>query len=102
MRQARAPDLVRSPLVNKDLGGDLIAPVIRDDRPDKGARGRPHGDAGWWVTIVRDCAELCIGDWGRIRPNKAILAFGINWLTFWRCWFRPMLQGRRWLRLRGE
>lgn len=33
---ARAPDLVRSPLVNRDSGGDLIAPVIRSGRPDKG------------------------------------------------------------------
>jgi cytochrome c oxidase cbb3-type subunit 3 len=41
---ARAPDLVRSPLVNKDLGGDLIAPVIRDGRPDKGMPGLPLPD----------------------------------------------------------
>ncbi|HTQ54753.1 MAG TPA: c-type cytochrome [Bryobacteraceae bacterium] len=33
---ARAPDLVRSPLVNRDAGGDLIGPVIRGGRPDKG------------------------------------------------------------------
>lgn len=33
---SRAPDLVRSPLVNRDSGGDLIAPVIRNGRPDKG------------------------------------------------------------------
>jgi cytochrome c oxidase cbb3-type subunit 3 len=38
---ARAPDLVRSPLVNKDVGGDLIAPVVRDGRPDKGMPGLP-------------------------------------------------------------
>jgi len=41
---ARAPDLVRSPLVNKDVGGDLIAPVIRDGRPDKGMPGLPLPD----------------------------------------------------------
>lgn len=33
---ARAPDLVRSPLVNHDDRGNLIAPVIRNGRPDKG------------------------------------------------------------------
>ncbi|MGA2132788.1 MAG: cytochrome c [Bryobacteraceae bacterium] len=33
---SRAPDLVRSPLVNRDSGGDLIGPVIRAGRPDKG------------------------------------------------------------------
>ncbi len=36
---ARAPDLVRSPLVNRDVAGDLIAPVIRAGRPDKGMPG---------------------------------------------------------------
>jgi cytochrome c oxidase cbb3-type subunit 3 len=41
---ARAPDLVRSPLVNKDVGGDLIAAVIRDGRPDKGMPGLPLPD----------------------------------------------------------
>jgi len=41
---ARAPDLVRSPLVNQDLGGDLIAPVIRDGRPDKGMPSLPLPD----------------------------------------------------------
>lgn len=35
-RGNRAPDLVRSPLVNHDENGNLIAPVIRNGRPDKG------------------------------------------------------------------
>jgi cytochrome c oxidase cbb3-type subunit III len=33
---ARAPDLVRSPLVNHDDHGNLLSPVIRNGRPDKG------------------------------------------------------------------
>jgi cytochrome c oxidase cbb3-type subunit 3 len=33
---SRAPDLVRSPLVNRDVRGDLIGPVIRAGRPDQG------------------------------------------------------------------
>jgi cytochrome c oxidase cbb3-type subunit 3 len=41
---SRAPDLVRSPLVNRDVGGDLIAPVIRNGRPDKGMPGLPLAD----------------------------------------------------------
>jgi cytochrome c oxidase cbb3-type subunit 3 len=41
---SRAPDLVRSPLVNRDKGGDLIAPVIRNGRPDKGMPGFPLPD----------------------------------------------------------
>ena len=41
---SRAPDLVRSPLVNRDSGGDLIAPVIRNGRPDKGMPGFPLPD----------------------------------------------------------
>ena len=42
---SRGPDLVRSPLVNKDLGGDLIAPVIRGGRPDKGMPALPLPDS---------------------------------------------------------
>jgi len=42
---ARAPDLVRSPLVNKDMGGDLIAPVIRNGRPDQGMPALPLPDS---------------------------------------------------------
>jgi len=41
---ARAPDLVRSPLVARDLGGDLIGPVIRGGRPDKGMPALPLPD----------------------------------------------------------
>lgn len=33
---ARGPDLVRSKLVNDDVGGNLIGEVILDGRPDKG------------------------------------------------------------------
>ncbi len=42
---SRAPDLVRSPLVNRDSGGDLIAPVIRNGRPDQGMPALPLPDA---------------------------------------------------------
>jgi cytochrome c oxidase cbb3-type subunit 3 len=35
-RGNRAPDLIRSPLVNHDENGNLITPVIRNGRPDKG------------------------------------------------------------------
>ncbi len=41
----RAPDLVRSALVNHDVGGDLLGPVIRAGRPDKGMPGFPFTDA---------------------------------------------------------
>lgn len=33
---SRAPDLLRSPLVNHDDNGNLLGPVIRNGRPDKG------------------------------------------------------------------
>jgi cytochrome c oxidase cbb3-type subunit 3 len=33
---SRAPDLVRSTIVNHDNKGDLLAPMIRNGRPDKG------------------------------------------------------------------
>ena len=33
---ARAPDLVRSPLVAHDVKGSLLVPMIRNGRPDKG------------------------------------------------------------------
>ena len=41
---SRGPDLVRSPLVNRDSAGDLIAPVIRNGRPDKGMPAFPLPD----------------------------------------------------------
>jgi cytochrome c oxidase cbb3-type subunit 3 len=37
----RAPDLIRSPLVNHDQNGNLIGPVIKNGRPDKGMPGLP-------------------------------------------------------------
>ncbi len=42
---SRAPDLVRSPLVNRDANGDLIAPVIRNGRPDQGMPALPLSDS---------------------------------------------------------
>jgi cytochrome c oxidase cbb3-type subunit III len=41
---ARGPDLVRSPLVAHDVKGDLIGPVIRQGRPDKGMPALPLTD----------------------------------------------------------
>jgi cytochrome c oxidase cbb3-type subunit 3 len=41
---ARGPDLVRSPLVAHDAKGDLIGPVIRQGRPDKGMPPLPLTD----------------------------------------------------------
>ncbi|MGA8595558.1 MAG: c-type cytochrome, partial [Bryobacteraceae bacterium] len=35
-RGSRAPDLIRSSLVNHDENGNLIGPVVRNGRPDKG------------------------------------------------------------------
>lgn len=35
-RGASGPDLIRSPLLSHDVNGDLIGPVIRNGRPEKG------------------------------------------------------------------
>jgi cytochrome c oxidase cbb3-type subunit 3 len=37
----RAPDLIRSPLVNRDVSGNLIDPVIKNGRPEKEMPGFP-------------------------------------------------------------
>jgi cytochrome c oxidase cbb3-type subunit 3 len=37
----RAPDLIRSTLVNHDDNGNLIGPMIKNGRPDKGMPGLP-------------------------------------------------------------
>lgn len=37
----RAPDLIRSPLVNHDEHGNLLGPLILNGRPDKGMPGVP-------------------------------------------------------------
>lgn len=33
---SRGPDLIRSPIVNRDKEGELMGPVIKNGRPDKG------------------------------------------------------------------
>lgn len=38
---SRAPDLIRSPLLGHDVNGELLKPVIKDGRPDKGMPGFP-------------------------------------------------------------
>src|SRR5689334_283096 len=42
---ARAPDLIRSAVVSHDRNGDLIGPLIRGGRPDKGMPPLPMSDA---------------------------------------------------------
>src|SRR5947209_7084320 len=37
----RAPDLIRSSLLNHDEHGELLGPLIHDGRPDKGMPGLP-------------------------------------------------------------
>jgi cytochrome c oxidase cbb3-type subunit III len=44
-RGASGPDLIRSTLVNHDNRGDLIGPVIRNGRPDKGMPAFQLADA---------------------------------------------------------
>jgi cytochrome c oxidase cbb3-type subunit III len=41
---ARGPDLIRSPLVAHDVHGNLIGPVIRNGRPDKGMPAQALSD----------------------------------------------------------
>ncbi|HLJ45557.1 MAG TPA: cytochrome c [Bryobacteraceae bacterium] len=48
----RAPDLIRSQLVNHDENGNLIAPVIREGRPDKGMPAFPALSAQQVSDIV--------------------------------------------------
>lgn len=42
---ARGPDLIRSTLVNRDKGGDLLGPVVRNGRVDKGMPAFSYSDA---------------------------------------------------------
>lgn len=50
---SRGPDLVRSPLVNKDVNGNLIGPVIRNGRPDKEMPAFPQMTAPQIADIVQ-------------------------------------------------
>lgn len=43
-RGASGPDLIRSSLVNHDVNGNLIGPVIRNGRPEKGMPAFPLSD----------------------------------------------------------
>lgn len=38
---SRAPDLIRSAILSHDVDGELLAPMIRDGRPDQGMPGFP-------------------------------------------------------------
>lgn len=51
---ARAPDLIRSAVVNHDVNGDQIGPVIRNGRPEKGMPPMTLSDAqiGAIVTFL--------------------------------------------------
>ncbi|HEX4769588.1 MAG TPA: cytochrome c [Bryobacteraceae bacterium] len=44
-RGASGPDLIRSPLVSHDVNGNLIGPVIRSGRPEKGMPPFPLSDS---------------------------------------------------------
>jgi cytochrome c oxidase cbb3-type subunit 3 len=48
----RAPDLIRSPLVNHDENGSLLDPMIRNGRPDKGMPGFSNLPASQIADIV--------------------------------------------------
>jgi len=42
---ARGPDLVRSPLVNRDKDGNLLGPAVKSGRPEKGMPAFAYSDA---------------------------------------------------------
>ena len=62
-RGGRAPDLIRSPLVNRDEGVNLIAPVIRNGRPDKGMPSFPSlkdSEVADIIAFLHDSAEQAL------------------------------------------
>lgn len=62
-RGSRAPDLIRSSLLNHDEGGNLIAPVIRNGRPDKGMPGFPSlkdSDVSDIITFLHHSATQAL------------------------------------------
>lgn len=70
-RGSRAPDLVRSSLVNRDEGGNLITPVIRDGRPDKGMpafSNLAQSQISDIVTFLHDSAQQALHS-GRVSAD---------------------------------
>jgi cytochrome c oxidase cbb3-type subunit III len=63
------PDLTTSPLVAKDVNGDLVKPVIRDGRVDKGMPAFPLGgsDLDALVTFIHDTKKKADANPGRRR-----------------------------------
>jgi cytochrome c oxidase cbb3-type subunit III len=63
------PDLTTSPLVTKDVGGDLLKPVIRDGRVDKGMPAFALGasDLDAVVTYIHDVKKKADANPGRRR-----------------------------------
>ncbi len=64
---ASGPDLARSSLVRRDIDGNLIAPVIRNGRPDKGMPAFQLGDA----QIANIVAFL------HAQAKKELFSFGL-------------------------
>jgi cytochrome c oxidase cbb3-type subunit 3 len=70
-RGSRAPDLVRSALVNRDEGGNLIAPVVRDGRPDQGMPAFSNltpDQIADIVAFLHDSAQQALHS-GRLSPD---------------------------------
>jgi|SRR5262245_15465940 len=63
------PDLTISPLVAKDVGGDVLIPVIRDGRVDRGMPAFPLGksDLDLLVTFIHDVKKKADANPGRRR-----------------------------------
>ncbi len=62
-RGNRAPDLIRSPLVNHDENGNLIGPVIRNGRPDKGMpafASLKDSDVADIITFLHQSAQAAL------------------------------------------
>jgi cytochrome c oxidase cbb3-type subunit III len=58
----RGPDLIRSKLVRHDKGGDLIAPVVSEGRPDKGMPSFPFTPQQVSDLVVYIDSELVLFD----------------------------------------
>ncbi len=73
-RGGRAPDLIRSPLVNRDEGGNLISPVIRNGRPDKGMPSFPSlkdDQIADIIAFLHDSAQQALHS-GRVSTDYPV------------------------------
>jgi len=83
-RGASGPDLIRSSLVSHDVNGNLIGPVVRNGRPERGMPAFPFSDDQY--ALSRTFFTGRPGSRLRLREEHQVITRSKN------CWSGTLLQ----------